>query len=99
MLVSLLLTVSSVCCAALRLLGVSPSTRSCSEECEVEFDELLEDVVGGPPSRRDRAVSFFQLLLLTQLHVLRVEQGAPYGDLVIQRGERWQARLSASQSF
>ena len=83
----------------MRLLGVPPSLHSCSEVVEVEFDELLEDVLGGPPSRRDRAVSFFQLLLLTQLQVLRVEQSAPYGDLVIQRGERWQARLSASQSF
>ena len=66
---------------------------------EAEFDELLEDVVGGFPNRRDRAVSFFQLLVLTSLNVVQVEQAAPYGPIVIQRGDRWQRRLSASQSF
>ena len=75
------------CCCAVREIG------------EVELDELLEDVVGGFPNRRDRAVSFFQLLVLTSLGVVRVEQTAPYGPIVIQRGDRWQRRLSASHSF
>ena len=66
---------------------------------EVEFDELLEDVVGGFPNRRDRAVSFFQLLVLTSLDIVHVEQSGPYGPIVIRRGGRWQSRLSASQSF
>ena len=71
----------------------------CSEIAEVEFDELLEDVVGGFPNRRDRAVSFFQLLVLTQLNIVHTEQTAPYGPIVIRPGDRWQRRLSASQSF
>ena len=71
----------------------------CSEIPEVEFDELLQDVVGGPVNRRDRAVSFFQLLVLLSLNIVKVLQPAPYADIVIQRGDKWDSRLSASQSF
>jgi hypothetical protein len=47
---------------------------ACSEIPEVEFDELLEDVVGARVGRRDRSVSFFQLLVLTSLNIVRVRQ-------------------------
>lgn len=63
----------------------------------MELDDLLREVVGGDPPRRDRSVSFFQLLVLRSLDILDVEQSVPYGSMILRRGEKWDARLCASQ--
>jgi hypothetical protein len=56
-----------------------------------ELDELLNEVMGETPERRDRAIAFYQTLVLKSIEVITVKQEKPYGDIIIAKGEAWGA--------
>jgi chromatin segregation and condensation protein Rec8/ScpA/Scc1 (kleisin family) len=62
--------------------GISPA--------EVELDELLSEVLGAPAERRDRAIAFYQTLVLKSLDVLTAAQERPFGEIIIAKGEKWE---------
>ncbi len=66
---------------------------------EVELDELLSELVHGDPGRRDRSLAFYQLLVLTSLDVIRVEQDVDFGDITIRKGAKFTVKFSSSQMF
>jgi hypothetical protein len=53
------------------------------KDLELDFDALLIAINGGIPSRRDRAVAFYQLLILKSLDIIDVKQDQPYDNLII----------------
>jgi chromatin segregation and condensation protein Rec8/ScpA/Scc1 (kleisin family) len=69
------------------------------QEPVVELDEFLTELVHGDPGRRDRALAFYQTLVLTSLDVTRVEQEAPFGDILIRKGDKFGISFSSSQMF
>jgi chromatin segregation and condensation protein Rec8/ScpA/Scc1 (kleisin family) len=61
----------------------------------VEFDELLYSVLGTSPTKRERALAFYQLLVLKSLDIIQINQEKPYDEIIITRGERWNIKLFA----
>ena len=66
---------------------------------EVELDALLTELVHAEPGRRDRALAFYQLLVLKSLDVIDVEQDVPFGDITIKKGPKFTVKFSSSQMF
>ena len=68
-------------------------------DIEIEFDELLIDIAGTIPSKRDRSIAFYQLLLLKSLDIIQTRQKLSYSEIWITRASRWNIHFTESQMF
>lgn len=59
---------------------------------EIVFDRFLTDLLHGAPPRRDRALAFYQLLVLKSLEVIEVKQEEDMGDIRITKGVKYAVR-------
>lgn len=63
----------------------------------IVLDPFLQEVVRGDPSRRDRALAFYQLLVLTSLEIVRAQQPIELGDINITKGSKYAVRWRSQQ--
>jgi len=70
-------------------------------ELRIEFDSLLEEVVGSMRIiRRDRALSFFSLLILESAGILHCEQIETNAPIFLMKGMNYDRReKSGSEAF
>lgn len=59
---------------------------------QIEFDDFLTELLQGSPNRRDRALAFYQLLVLASLEVIRVRQDVSMGAIAITKGVKYTVR-------
>jgi hypothetical protein len=59
---------------------------------QVEFNLFMTELIGPTGGTRDRALAFFQLLVLTSLDITKVKQTEPYGEIIITKGPKWNVR-------
>lgn len=68
---------------------------SAGEEAQVELDEFLQKIMGTKKlTRRDRGISFYQLLVLQSLAIVETEQTEPFGSILVSKGTRYAERFS-----
>jgi hypothetical protein len=59
---------------------------------QIDFDKFLIELLNGNPNRRDRALAFYQLLVLASLEVIHVDQDVPMGAIIITKGTKYTVR-------